>query len=464
MRTSLSRPILFILAPVVAALLVLQSAVPANAGTHPGSDPSGFTAVGAQVFFAATTAAHGRELWVTDGTAAGTHEVADINSAAGVGSDPNQLTALGDRVYFFADDGTGTALWKSDGTAAGTKRLGGGDGGSLAIVSGRLFFITCEGCTQSTLWTSNGTARGTRPIATVGDSWGPWAVLGGFYYFFGSPDDETWSLWKSDGTSAGTSAVAQIAAFIDEDGNTVDYAGPYTMVVSGNRLYFLMESPYYAGGGDLWQSDGTAAGTRQLRDFDPSRTPDYVNSNMAGLAGTLYLGAQDEISMSLWKSDGTDTGTRIVKRLAPDEMTAVGSRLFLFAWDGSGGEALWRTKGTRSTTVKVYPIGLPECTSMTREEPYCDLDRTPAAVGSRLFFPAYSKGNGTELWVSDGTTAGTHQVKNILYGGASSNPSDLAGVGSLLYFSARDANHGRELWVSDGTARGTHMVIDINPG
>ena len=468
MRASLSRPILVLLAPVIAALLLLQSAVPAYAATHSGSDPSGFTAVGTQVFFAATTAAHGRELWVTDGTGAGTHEVADINPAPGVGSDPDQLTALGDRVYFFADDGMGRMVWKSDGTLAGTKRLGGADGYGLTNVSGRLFFTTALGgcCSQSKLWTSDGTVRGTRAIATVGESWGWRAGLGGFYYFFASPDDETWSLWKSDGTSAGTSVVALIAAPIDEDGNPIESYDPGTMVASGNRLYFLMEGPYYPGGsGDLWQSDGTTAGTRQVRDFDPESVPGWgVNENMAGLGGTLYFGAEDEIGMSLWKSDGTDTGTRIVKRLAPNEMIAVGSRLFFFAWDGSGGVALWRTKGTTRTTVKVYPIGLPECTSMTLDEPYCRLNGWPAAVGLRLFFPAYSKGNGTELWVSDGSTAGTRQVKNILYGGASSNPSDLTAVGSLLYFSARDANHGRELWVSDGTTRGTHMVMDINPG
>jgi len=72
MRASLSRPILVLLAPVIAALLLLQSAAPVSAAAHPGSDPSEITAVGTQVFFAATTAAHGRELWVTDGTAAGT--------------------------------------------------------------------------------------------------------------------------------------------------------------------------------------------------------------------------------------------------------------------------------------------------------------------------------------------------------------------------------------------------------
>ena len=96
MHTSRCRPVLTAAAALIAALLMVPSVVqPASAATHPGSDPSEITAVGSQVFFAATTAAHGRELWVTNAKAAGTHEVADINPTPGVGSNPNELTALG---------------------------------------------------------------------------------------------------------------------------------------------------------------------------------------------------------------------------------------------------------------------------------------------------------------------------------------------------------------------------------
>jgi ELWxxDGT repeat protein len=33
-----------------------------------------------------------------------------------------------------------------------------------------------------------------------------------------------------------------------------------------------------------------------------------------------------------------------------------------------------------------------------------------------------------------------------------------------ILFSAGDAIHGYELWVTDGTAAGTHLVDDIRPG
>ena len=61
---------------------------------------------------------HGRELWSTDGTAAGTHLVKDILPGAG-GSYPLGLTVLNGAVYFHASGPEGDELWRTNGTAAG---------------------------------------------------------------------------------------------------------------------------------------------------------------------------------------------------------------------------------------------------------------------------------------------------------------------------------------------------------
>ena len=54
--------------------------------------------------------------------------------------------------------------------------------------------------------------------------------------------------------------------------------------------------------------------------------------------------------------------------------------------------------------------------------------------------------NGTELWKSDGTAAGTVLVQDINPGSASSSPMWLTNVGGTLFFSADDRTHGRQLW------------------
>ena len=69
-------------------------------------------------------------------------------------------------------------------------------------------------------------------------------------------------------------------------------------------------------------------------------------------------------------------------------------------------------------------------------------------VNGTLFFRAQDNTNGTELWKSDGTTAGTSLVKDIYPGSNSSNPTYFIDVNGTLFFRAQDAE-GEELWKID---------------
>lgn len=88
----------------------------------------------------------------------------------------------------------------------------------------------------------------------------------------------------------------------------------------------------------------------------------------------------------------------------------------------------------------------------------------PTRAKGLVFFSANDGIHGKELWVTDGTGAGTRLVRDINRGGEGSVPRQLTKVGSRLFFSAIDATHGRELWVSDGTAAGTKLVKDLTAG
>jgi ELWxxDGT repeat protein len=81
------------------------------------------TAFAGRVYFPGEDDRHGRELWSSDGTVAGTAPVADLAPGPADGAPLSNLVIWHDRLYFAANDlEHGAELWSSDGTAAGTRR------------------------------------------------------------------------------------------------------------------------------------------------------------------------------------------------------------------------------------------------------------------------------------------------------------------------------------------------------
>jgi ELWxxDGT repeat protein len=155
-----------------------------RAGTVPVKEISNWgaalTEVGGTLFFASSDGIHGEELWKSDGTTAGTIMVKDINpNTDRVGnplpSRPTSPTAVGETLFFTARDGVhGRELWTSDGTRAGTSLVKditddrrGSRAGSLTDVGGRLFFAANDGIHGRELWRSDGTAAGTVQVKDI---------------------------------------------------------------------------------------------------------------------------------------------------------------------------------------------------------------------------------------------------------------------------------------------------------
>ena len=113
---------------------------------------------------------------------------------------------------------------------------------------------------------------------------------------------------------------------------------------------------------------------------------------------------------------------------------------------------LWTTDATAAGTVQ-----------FTSKVSY-DSTGGIAIFNSKIYFSGISSGAGSELWVTDGTDAGTSLVKDINAGAPGSSPKEFNVFGNTIFFIADDGTHGIELWKSDGTTGGTVLVKDINPG
>lgn len=449
-----SKRLLTVIATVAVALLGF--ATPAS-GASVGSDPAALTQVGNKLFFSAQGPG-GRELWKSNGTEAGTVRVKDIHPGPN-GSSPHSLTNVGGTLFFMAFDGINWGLWISDGSAAGTKIVDYIDGDEFTSFNGMLFF------TRGTeLWRSDGTAPGTVPVKALAAgccfrSITELEVVGQRLYFAAVPaeDGPNDQLWKSDGTTGGTTLVRRID-------HLEESRGIHTLTRAGNRLFFLRDtkaehsdvfSSYWS---DLWTSDGTGSGTKRVKDFVPGEADD-VNNLMAAQQMAFF-----QVGQELWKSNGTGAGTVMLHDFAPDypssnyPMTNVAGRVYLVA-----GESLWRSNGTSAGTkvvADVTPYQQPFCILNPHGPSSCPPIRNfdPVALAGLLIFPSEEGNDGIELWKSNGTAAGTEQLKDIRPGTEGSRPVDLTRVGELVFFSANDGTHGRELWVTDGTELGTMLV------
>jgi ELWxxDGT repeat protein len=445
--------------------LAPAAALVADINTTPSS--SGLTsvgpiAVGSTLFFRDSDPVHGEELWKTDGTAAGTVLVKDINPGSNSSSLGDAINVNG-TLYFTADDGIhGSELWKSDGTEVGTVLVEDINPGSNSSffgnafnVNGTLYFTADDGVHGSELWKSDGTAAGTVLVKDINpgsnsSSFDAFNVNGTLYF---TADDGVhgFELWKSDGTAAGTVLVKDI-----NPGSNSSFFGN-ALNVNG-ALYFSADDGVH--GSELWKSDGTEVGTVLVKDINPGSNSSFFG-NAFNVNGTLYFTSDDGVHGSeLWKSDGTEVGTVLVKDINRGYKSSylgnlhnVNGTLYFTADYGFHGSELWKSDGTAAGTVLINTGAFS-----------FDFFFNAVDFNGTLYFTAYDSVHGRELWKMDGTAAGSALVKDINPGSNSSYLGDAFNVNGTLYFTADDGIHGSELWKSDGTYAGTVLAADVNPG
>jgi ELWxxDGT repeat protein len=177
-------------------------------------------------------------------------------------------------------------------------------------------------------------------------------------------------------------------------------------------------------------------------------------NNLVEFNGRLFFAARKSgLDFELWQSDGTEAGTLLVKDINPGvagsfpfEMTVIDGLLHFTADDGVSGRELCKTDGTSGGTQLFQDIAAGRDSS----RPGSTTPPTIVDTGKSILFSASDGISGIELWKSD--KHGTFQLQDIAPGAASSSPESMTVTRKLVFFLANDNSSGRELWVMPGNA------------
>ena len=325
-------------------------------------------------------------LWETNGTAAGTNELTGIAGAAttGAGLYPSNFTIYNGEVLFTGYDSSGKlGLWITNGTGAGTHELAvagasttsqglllaGLNPSDLTVHNGYVFFSGDDASGRVGLWETNGTAAGTYElsvagVATVGQDLGPagldpsdLTVFNDQMLFSGNDARSQTGLWVTNGTAAGTHEVTGIAG-ASTAGVGLD---PSDLTVYNGEVLFsgIGSSGLYG----LWVTNGTAAGTHELTGIAGEATtgPGLLPQNLTNFNGEILFAGRDSSGLyGLWVTNGTAAGTHELTGIAGAQTSGVGLDPFDFAvyngealftgYDSSGKLGLWVTNGTVAGT------------------------------------------------------------------------------------------------------------------
>lgn len=255
-----------------------------------------------KIYFAADNGTNGSELWVSDGTSAGTTLVKDIK-AGSAGSAITAMVEYKNELYFTAKTGSYAELWHTDGTTAGTVRIPNpstlNSYQSEVLVHDTLLFFSGKNSGSAgdlAIWKTNGTTLGTAvitgslpstpltalwPLVNLGSD-----VLFGYQYYSAG---YAYRLYKTDGTS-----ITMVK-------DSLNFKNPVKL---GNKIVFKGEVTGSATNGEPWVTDGTTAGTFKLNPVSWITAGTFRNNSLE-FNNKIYFAS----GTTLWETDGTVAGT-----------------------------------------------------------------------------------------------------------------------------------------------------------
>ncbi|MFO0999029.1 MAG: hypothetical protein U0936_01720 [Planctomycetaceae bacterium] len=484
---------------------MVEDAVPGG-GINAGSDssyPQFLTNVNGTLYFRATDALNGLELWRIN--SAGVAEIVEdsvFGSGINVGGDssfPDDLTIVNGTLYFSAiDNVNGQELWRIN--SAGVAEMvedalpGGGinsgsnhsSPGTLLNVNGTLYFQATDGVNGFELWriSSAGVAEMVENAVPGGgihsgsNSSNPRSLsnVNGTLYFRANDGVNGYELWR-----IGSTGVAEIVEDAVPGGGTNpggNSSDPEFLTNVNGTLYFRATDG--VNGYELWRINNSGV-AEMVEDAVAGGGINSGNNHsiprfLTNVNGTLYFRATDGLNgYELWRINSSGVAEMVEDALAggginpgsngsgASYLTNVNGTLYFRATDGLNGYEVWRINSSGVADLVEDAVAGSGISPWINSSP-----RILTNVNGTLYFNIRDTANGYELWRINSSGV-AEMVEDAVAGGginsgsSHSHPQTLTNVNGMLYFRGNDNLNGGELWRinSSGVAE---MVDDAIPG
>lgn len=424
-------------------------------------------AVGSSIFIIGATPSLGKELFVTDGTTGDLHLVKDINPGT-ENSDPLGFTALSPTLTMFSavDATMGREIWITDGTEAGTKRITsmGTDfsvaGTGFHAFQDYFYFGVRPSGDDAIIYRTQGTTESTEAIVNLDtirvlltgytNSPEQFLTFKDKFYFVCN-----YSLYESDGTPEGT--IDLLGKFNAEQSEVTFEKNYGTPIVYKDQLIFATQYQSFIYDGTEFTKDRTLGGLGLESPIQLGDKLLFMDKESDEIGFEFYITESNRLTDATFLGDLEPTYNRGLNPIYIQQLN--GKLLFVGQELGDIGKELYITDGTPEGTGIVKDIyaganeigqiqnGLGHMTNQTTAQ------ANSAILQDRIIFSAEdSYQNRRELWITDGTEEGTSLLKNFATAsGVASSPSGFVTVGREVYFTIYNPTTTlRELWVITG--------------